>query len=86
MSHETFIFVFLGMIAAFCVIRWGLLSPRQSVAFGLVAAAFALMAGLCAWYAWAEPPRSLPWTLAYGVLALLGGAAARKQFRRRSVT
>jgi di/tricarboxylate transporter len=65
--------IFLGAIAALGATVWGLFAKRRSAAIGIIAAAVALLAAVCAWYAWAET-KSIPWTLGYG--AVVGASLA----------
>lgn len=75
--------IFLGMIAAVCVVVWGLFTRRRSMLLGGIAACVAVLAAVGAWYAWAEPPQSVPWTVGYGLLAVAGTIAAIRQFAGR---
>lgn len=67
--------IFLGAIVAVGAVFWGLVSHRRSVAFGVSAAAVAVLALLGAYYAWVES-ESTAWAAGYGVLAVAGLAAA----------
>ncbi len=74
--------IFLGMIAAVCVVVWGLFSQRRSMLLAGIAVCVAVLAAIGAWYAWAET-QSVPWTVGYGVLAVASIIAAIRQFASR---
>lgn len=79
------ILVFLALLAAVCVVVWGLVNQSPSILIAVIAAAVCILAALGAWYAWAES-RSMPWTTGYGGLALLSAAATIRQRPRPSAT
>jgi hypothetical protein len=62
--------IFLGATLALGVVVWGAFRSRRSIAIAVVAVFVAVLAAGCGWYAFAES-RSLPWTIGYGVVALL---------------
>jgi len=74
--------IFLAMIAAVCVVVWGLFNQRRSMLLAAIAACVTILAALGAWYAWAET-QSVAWTVGYGVLAVAGKVAAIRQFAGR---
>ena len=57
-------------IAALAVVTWGAFSVRRSITVAVVSILVAVLAAGCGWYAFAES-QSIPWTIGYGVLALL---------------
>jgi len=73
--------IFLSMLAAVCVVLWGLFSRRRSVVVGVITASVALLATVGAWYAWAES-RSTPWTLGYAAVVVISVAATVRQCAR----
>jgi hypothetical protein len=62
--------IFIGAIVALAVVVWGAFRSRRSIAIAVVAVFVAVLAAGCGWYAFAES-QSLPWTIGYGVVALL---------------
>ena len=70
--------IFLGMIAAVCVVLRGLVARRRSVLVGGIAASVAVLVTVGAWYAWAEM-QSIPWTVGCGVLTVASSIAAIRQ-------
>ena len=70
--------VFLGAIAALGATLWGLFAKQRSLVIGAIAAVVALLAAICAWYAWAET-KSLPWTLGFGVVVGASLASSLRQ-------
>jgi len=71
--------IFLGIIAALGVALWGLVAKQRSAVVGVIAVVVALLAAGGAWYTWAES-KSIPWTIGYGVVALVSLASAMRQF------
>ena len=69
--------IFLGAIVALAVVAWGAFRSRRSIAIAVVAVIVALLAAGCSWYAYAES-QSLPWTIGYGVVALLSISVGMK--------
>lgn len=69
----------LAFLAMVIVILRRARSGRPSIGLSLLAVVFLVLGSLGAWIAWAEPPGSLPWTLAYGALAVWGGITLFRQ-------
>ena len=70
--------LFLAAIGTLCVAIWGHLSKQRSAFVGVIAAALAVLAACGAWYAWTES-QSMPWTVGYGVVAVIGVTSAMRQ-------
>ena len=62
--------IFIGVAIALAMTVWGAFRSRRSIAIAVVALLVTVLAAGCGWYAFAES-RSLPWTIGYGVVALL---------------
>jgi hypothetical protein len=62
--------VFIGVIVALAVVVRGAFTQRRSAGVAVTAMVLALLTAGCGWYAFAES-HSLPWTIGYGVVALL---------------
>ena len=69
--------IFIGAIVALAVVVWGAFRSRQSITIAVVAVVVAVVAAGCGWYAFAES-ESLPWTIGYGVVALLSVGVGMK--------
>lgn len=67
------------------VIIRGLFVQQRSRIVGVLGILVALLALLGAWYAWAES-QSIPWTVGYGVVALICMASATRQFMGRTLS
>ena len=65
----------LGLV----VVVYGLVNKRRSIVAAVISLGVALVAGLGALYARTES-HSIPWTVTYGVVVLLGLIAAVRQF------
>jgi hypothetical protein len=62
--------IFVGVIVALAFVVRGAFAKRRSIAVTLVALPLSVLAAGGAWYAFAES-QSLPWTIGYGVVALV---------------
>ena len=54
---------------------YGIFRSRRSILIGLSSLVLATLAGLGSWYSFAES-HSLPWTIGYAILALVGTVSA----------
>ncbi|MBT3376035.1 MAG: hypothetical protein HN742_17295 [Lentisphaerae bacterium] len=72
-------------IAAFIVLGlsiWGLFNKGRSILCALAGIMVTLGAAMGAMYAWGES-RSIPWTVAYLIAALIGFVCVLRQVKRR---
>ena len=67
--------IILAAIMAMLTVAWGAVSKGRFVAVGLVALAVVSVAGLLSWYAAIET-QSVPWAVAYGVVAIVSAVVA----------
>ena len=74
MNAQT-ILVLVVASAIFGLFAWGMFVTRKSLLLAGIAAIVAVFAAASGWYAWAET-HSIPWTIAYGVVTVLGIASA----------
>jgi hypothetical protein len=61
---------------------WASRGSLAKSTFMLISVALAALCLLGAWYAWAEPPRSIPWTTGYILCGVLMGSLAFLRYRR----
>jgi di/tricarboxylate transporter len=73
------VFLLLVVLLATTWISRG--NPAKS-AFILISLSLAALCLLGAWYAWAEPPRSIPWTTGYLLCSVLVGTLAFLRYQR----
>ncbi len=67
--------ILLAVIMALLAVAWGAVSKGRFLAVGLVALAVAGLGGLLSYYAAIET-RSVPWAVAFGVVAIASAAVA----------
>lgn len=77
--------IFIGVIVALAVVVRGAFAKRRSIAVALISLSLAVVAAGCAWYAFAES-HSLPWTIGYGVFALLSVGVGIKHLAGNQTT
>lgn len=81
MSFPSAIFILIGFLALAVVVS-GLFSSEKSIGVALFSLVVAVLAAGGAAYAWTES-HSLPWTIGYGVIAVLSVSSAAHQLLMR---
>lgn len=69
--------IFIGAILSLGFMIWGGFTKRRSIAVAVATLSIALLAVGCGFYAFSES-HSLPWTFAYGVIAVFSSAVGVK--------
>jgi len=81
MSQNSVLFFLMAIVGV--GLAAGGLFVKRSVAFGLISIVVALLAGLGAWYSWAESA-AMPWAIGYSIVAALTGISAVRHFTSRA--
>jgi hypothetical protein len=80
MNHQSELFLAMAAVGLGLVAAGFFLRP--SAAFGLISLAAAVLAGLGAWYSWADAA-ALPWAVGYAAVAVMTAISAVRHFAAR---
>lgn len=82
MNAATLVFFLVGIVFVGGLV-WSVFQQKKRMGWGIVGIVVSLAALLGGWHAWAEA-RSVPWTVGYASLCVLGMVVAVRHLRART--